>query len=73
MSLMSPHSVLGNQVDGGEDEDPHDVDEVPVEAGDLDRLVPARGRAVPCIERAHSVSSQTMPTVTCAPCRPVST
>src|SRR5581483_3841609 len=28
--------VVGDEVDDGEDDDPHDVDEVPVEPGDLD-------------------------------------
>src|SRR5262249_35679719 len=31
-------SVLRDQVDRREDEDPHDVDEVPVQTGDLDAL-----------------------------------
>src|SRR5436853_3622434 len=29
---------LGHEVHDGEDDDPHDVDEVPVQAGDLDLL-----------------------------------
>src|SRR5690242_7279211 len=33
-----PLLLVGNQVDDREDHDPHDVDEVPVETGDLDRL-----------------------------------
>src|SRR3954453_21044825 len=42
LMVMTPHdrSVvrLGHEVHDGEDHDPHHVDEVPVEPGDLDRL-----------------------------------
>src|SRR4051794_2518798 len=38
MAAMRPR--LLDQVDDGEDQDPHHVDEVPVEADDLDRLGP---------------------------------
>src|ERR1700716_1387687 len=39
MSLMAVSLLrLGDQVHDGEDHDPDDVDEVPVEAGDLDLL-----------------------------------
>ena len=69
---VSPQCVR-DQVDRGEDEDPHDVDEVPVEPGDLDRLATCSVGSRPCIERPHSDSNQMMPIVTCAPCRPVST
>src|SRR5262245_43836005 len=34
-SLMTGSSLLLDQIDQGEDRDPHDVDEVPVEPGDL--------------------------------------
>src|SRR5437870_5202700 len=37
----------GNQVHDGEDHDPHDVDEVPVEAGDLHHLGLLLGQASP--------------------------
>src|SRR3954465_7266658 len=37
-SATSVISVLGDQVDGEEDEDPYDVDEVPVQARDLYRF-----------------------------------
>src|SRR4029077_4650258 len=42
VSVMPVHSVLGDQVHGREDEDPYDVDEVPVETRDLHRFRPAR-------------------------------
>src|SRR4051794_27661440 len=38
VSLMPASSVRRDQIDRGEDEDPHDVDEVPVEPGDLHGL-----------------------------------
>src|SRR2546426_9728264 len=34
-----------DQIDNGEDHDPHDVDEVPVEPDQLDRLAPFHGQA----------------------------
>src|SRR5581483_8982857 len=37
-ALNSWSSLGGDEVDDREDHDPHDVDEVPVEAGDLDHL-----------------------------------
>src|ERR1700731_3075351 len=39
--------LLGDEGDGGEDGDPHDVDEVPVETGDLDLGVVARVELAP--------------------------
>src|SRR5215213_5455655 len=38
---------LADQVDDGEDDDPHHVDEVPVQAGDLDHLGPGRRQGPP--------------------------
>src|SRR6266508_2663960 len=35
-SVVMPHTSCRDQVDEREDDDPHDVDEVPVEADDLD-------------------------------------
>ena len=62
-----------DEVDDGEDHDPDDVDEVPVQPGDLDPSRSAARSSLPCIDRPHSDSSQMMPTVTCAPWMPVST
>src|SRR5262249_62194119 len=37
-TMRAVPSVRGHEVHGREDEDPHDVDEVPIETGDLDRF-----------------------------------
>ena len=60
-----------DQVDDGEDEDPHDVDEVPVQADDLDRLGPL-GARLPRNDIMSSDISMTMPTLTWTPWKPVS-
>ena len=69
--MVSLRSLDRDQVDDGEDEDPHDVDEVPVQADDLDRLGVSR-RQLPLIDAMNSDISITMPRLTWTPWKPVS-
>ena len=68
---LGGHSLLLHEVHNSEDHNPHDVDEVPVQADDLDDL----GRSLGSLSRSESTTneiSMTMPTVTCTPWNPVS-
>src|SRR4051794_21207276 len=57
-SLMCVPPLMRDQVDDGEDHDPHHVDEVPVQTGDLDGLgvpllQPALGDEAPHRQQPH--------------------
>ena len=80
-SRPPPSSTLGSlprleeleDVDGGEDDDPHDVDEVPVDARHLDAEVVLRLGPEVALRQARMLAkvSSSRPTKTWAPCRPV--
>ena len=60
-----------DQVQQREQEDPDDVDEVPVQAGDLDRRVVLGGElALAAPDRSDQVRMPT-PIIMCSACRPV--
>ena len=69
---VSGHGSGRNQVDEGEDDDPDDVDEVPVQADHLDRLGLVAG--TPALRSIMPIGaiSMMMPTDTCTPWKPVS-